>query len=478
MKLINRDIINKGLQVTSLKMHQPMNAISREIYSYDEVILKIDIIKEFLITKYDVTPGEKIVLATFYWPDYISWIFACAELGLSFVIIDYPKTKEALKKFEVYGKLDYLIYDIHYPPAFDDSDTKLINANHINDFTYSNKSTPNWGNEDSILIYAASSGSTGTPNVATYKQKYFWDLIDRNANLYNLNESDKCFHSKILHHGSVSATYFFPTIKHCKYHYHAPFQIFNSGVDETSLIKTWVNMLLEDQITRAMFFYDQLDHVVKHLDLSKKTHNNMTAYVISKIKPDHINKIVKEFGYKIVSIFGTTQTSGPLFLPEININNCDKIDASNMGFIPDDFYKFRINRDSLLEIKTPWHDDYICSGDKFEVINDQWIYKGRENIYKINGRTVYTNLLIDIIESTLNLKNEKDFDIVVDQEFDKIFLRSTYPVDLEKLNNDILNYINEKEYKISLNLVIDRDECFSGIKFDPEYIRIICRSKL
>ncbi len=56
-----------------------------------------------------------------------------------------------------------------------------------------------------------------------------------------------------------------------------------------------------------------------------------------------------------------------------------------MGFIPDDFYKFRINRDSLLEIKTPWHDDYICSGDKFEVINDQWIYKGRENIYKING---------------------------------------------------------------------------------------------
>jgi hypothetical protein len=57
-------------------------------------------------------------------------------------------------------------------------------------------------------------------------------------------------------------------------------------------------------------------------------------------------------------------------------------------------------------------------------------------------------------------------------------LRSTYPVDLEKLNNDILNYINEKEYKISLNLVIDRDECFSGIKFDPEYIRIICRSKL
>lgn len=480
MEIITRKIIHKGLIATSLKLDANYNVI-KEITSYDDVILKIDAIKEFLITSYNVLPGQKVVLLTFYWPDYLSWLIACSELGLILVVIDYPRTKEALKKFDVYGKLDYLIYDLHYPPGFIDYDITLINANQLNDFKYSGNSTPVWVTPDSILMYSTSSGTTGAPKLLVNRHNYFWDLMHRNAQaVYNLKDSDKCFHSKILHHGSVSATYFFPTLRYCKYHYHAPYHIFvGSEQDhEEKLIKAWVNMIQEEQITRCTMFYDQIDYLIKYLDLSKKQHDNLNVYVIAKIKPEHIDVIVKQFSYTLSSNFGTTQTGGPVFLPEINMDNCNDFNLYNMGELPDEFYKLRLTDESLLEIKTPWDEEYICTGDKFEVVNNQWIHKGRENIYKINGRTLYIIILIEIIESKLNLKNEEDFDIIVDQQCDKIYIRSNMPINLDSLNEQILDYINEKEYKIYYNLVISRARCFSGIKFDPEYIRIVCRNAI
>jgi acyl-coenzyme A synthetase/AMP-(fatty) acid ligase len=480
MEIITRDIINKDLVITSLKLDTTTDNVTSTVTTYNNLINRIDTVKEFLITKYNVTPGQKIAICIIYWPDYVAWFFACCELGISFVVIDYPRTKEALAKFTVYGDIDYVAYDVHYPSGLNYySGITVINSNDVDNYNYSGNKTPIRVTSDSVLLYATTSGTTGSPKKIINEHKYFWDLMDRNARVLDLKYNDRCLHSKTLHHGSVSCAYFIPAMKHCSHHYHAPYNTFYGDVDETPLIKAWVNLIQEEKITKCLMFYEQIDDLIKYLDLKKKQHDNLTVFVLSKIKQFHLDVIIKNFNYKIISIFGSVETGGPLFLPQVTTDKIDSYDPFNMGSLLDDMFQLRINERSLLEIKTPWANDYVCIGDKFEINNkNEWIYGGRENIYKINGRTIYLLLLIQTVESSLKLKNEKDFDIIVDQKDDKIYIRSEQPIDLNQLNDSILNYINEKCYTICYNLVIPRNQCFSGIKFDQEYIRIVCRNAI
>ena len=52
-------------------------------------------------------------------------------------------------------------------------------------------------------------------------------------------------------------------------------------------------------------FYEQIDDLIKYLNLDKKQHNNLTVLVLSKIKQQHLDVIIKDFNYKIISIFGS-----------------------------------------------------------------------------------------------------------------------------------------------------------------------------
>jgi acyl-coenzyme A synthetase/AMP-(fatty) acid ligase len=480
MEIITRDIINKDLVITGLKLDTTTDTVTSTVTTYNDLIKKIVCVKEFLITKYNVAPGQKIVICIIYWPDYVAWFFACCELGISFVVMDYPRTKEALAKFTVYGTIDYAVYDVDYPTALNYFENiKIINSSEVDNYKYSIDSTPIWATSDSPMLYTTTSGTTGTPKKIINDHKYFWDLMDRNARVLDLKPDDRCLHSKTLHHGSISSTYFIPAIKHCSRHYHAPYNTIPGDINEIPLIKAWINLIQEEKITKCLMFYEQIDDLIKYLNLDKKQHNNLTVLVLSKIKQQHLDVIVKDFDYKIISMFGSVEVGGHIFLPQVDRDNVDNYDPSNMGCVLDDMYKLRINEESLLEIKTPWADDYVCLGDKFK-INDknEWIFYGRENIYKINGRTIYLAVLIQTVESSLKLKNENDFDIIVDQQEDKIYIRSEQPVDLINLNNSILDYINEKCYTVYYNLVMPRNKCFSGIKFDQEYIRIVCRNAI
>jgi acyl-coenzyme A synthetase/AMP-(fatty) acid ligase len=475
--IISRDILNKNLVTTGFRLY-PNNTVDTVTTEYNDIIRSIDQVKEYLIKEKNAQPGQTVMLGVFYWPDYLSWFFACAELGLILAVVDYIKTEAGLKKFEVYGDIDYVVYDLHYPPGFEKFQDNLINSNDVRNYNYSGTPTPVWATSDTTLMYTTTSGTTGKPKLITNSHRYFWDLLDRNANLYGLKESDRCFHSKGLHHGSVSCAYFLPTIKYCSTHFHAPYGFAIDDLDEDILIPKWVELFQAEKINKCLMFYEQIDRLCEFLDISKKQHNDLTVFVLSRLKPSHIEKIVKEFNYKIISIFGSVEIGGPQFLPEITLENCDTYNPGVMGKPVDDMYKLKINSESLLEIKTPWTDEYVCLGDRFEVDNGNWIFKGRNNIYKINGRTIYALFLFEIVEGILGLKHEVDFDIIFDQECDSIYIRSNTAVDLKQVNIEILNLINEKEYQLNKNLVAPREQFFSGIKFDPESIRIICRGQV
>jgi acyl-CoA synthetase (AMP-forming)/AMP-acid ligase II len=474
MELISRKIINSNLVVQSLND----NTGEISTHSYQEIIQYINQAKTYLIKEKKCKEGQKVLLAMSGWPQYLVWFIACAELGMSFVVSDYPNIenyKSVAKKLNLYGGINHLIgrpkSEVlkHYPSIIN----RLINSNVIYGYRDQAHADTFWAKSSSIILYATSSGTTDTPKVISYTQKFFYDLLERNARLYNLKDEDRCLHTKGLHHGSVTGVYFLPTLKYCSNHYYA--KSYDSITkDQTLKSPNWVELIQKEKINRCLLFYNMVDHFVQNADLESKQHNDLTVYVLAKISKEHINVIVKKFNYKIASIFGCTETSGPLFLPEITVENSEEYNPANFGNPLDDFYKINLDNNQILTVTMP-DGSIISTGDKFQIVNNDYIFYGRENLCRINGLTVYLNTLIEVIEQILDIKHTEEFDIVFDKEFEKIYIRLDFDVDLDDLNRKIVSAINQKHYVISDKVIVPRGKLFTGIKFDPEEIRIRCR---
>lgn len=473
-KTIGRQILNEKFALKVILPNFGMNEYDREF-----IIRSIDGAKTYLINEKKVKPGQKIVLINNAWPFYLIWFLAAAELGLSFVVSDYPRLSNSFsvqKKLSLYGSIDYVI---GYPGQdiweyFIDDESQKIDFMDYNTYSDEHKGEF-WASEDSILIYSTSSGSTGTPKVIAHDHKFFYDLALRNINIYDLKEHDKCLHSKGLHHGSVTGVFFLPTIIACRDHYYAEIHNENSIPAEE-----WVDAVQNEQITRLFLMGNTLELLSQHLSESKRQHDDLSIYVLSAINSDIIDSIVKNHRYSIYSIFGCTETSGPLFLPSITPTNLHLFQQNNMGPILDNFYHIEIDSEQLLQVRMP-DGEIICTGDKFSIVDENYIHKGRNTLYRIGETTIYLNLLIEAIENFLQKQHQDYFDVVLDKEFKKIWIRTDEFIKLKRLNNFLREEIIvpphqfSETYMIHGQLIGKRSEFITGIKFDPEEIRIRCR---
>lgn len=479
MSLITRAIINRNIKIKFLKYLQESSEFVLEEIDYDQIINCIDRVKTYLLLEKNCQPGDKVLLALNVWPHYLIWFIAISELGMSFVVSDYPNIENSLSvanKLSLYGDIKYLISSprfkglTHYSHLL----SKFVDCNIFT--TYENTAYKHKFDAlpDSILLYSTSSGTTSTPKIIEHNHKFFYDLLERNARLYNLKETDRCLHSKGLHHGSVTGVYFLPTLKYCSYHYYAQVEM-ECVTPGVSVPHNWVDLIQKEKINRCLMFYNMTDDFCRLALLEEKKHDELTVFVLAKITQTHLDVIVKKFNYKIMSIFGCTETSGPLFLPEIDINTVDNCNLNDFGTVLDDFYRISIDAENSLIVEMP-DGKKILTGDKFSMVKNNFIFHGRENLYRLNGKPFYLDLLILIVEQITGLKNSIGFDIVVDQNLNQIYIRSTDDINLEKLNADISKEIKgDESYQINKKIVAPRDLFFNGIKFDAEEVRLRCR---
>lgn len=470
MALINREIINPNLVVKFLYNNKIVD------FKYKDIIRLINKAKSYLVNEKNCTPGQKVLLATNGWPQYLIWFIACSELGLAFVVSDHPNidtSKSVGAKLNLYGEIDFIIgqeeSDIftYFPERID----RLIDRDAFFPYDKVDQANTHWATPETIILYATSSGTTDTPKIVKYRHRFFYDLLERNAKLYNLKETDKCLHTKGLHHGSVTGVYFLPTIKYCATHYYArAVDILEPIPNETN----WVELIQQEKINHCLMFYKMADTFSKLASLDQKMHDDLNVYVLSKITNQQVDVIVKQLGYKMLSIFGCTETSGPLFLPEINPDNASYYDPNNFGKELDDFFGIALDKDNLLTITMP-DGSITCTGDKFSRINGNYIFEGREHLYRINGLPIYLNIMIDVIAQILEMQHGEQFDLVFDGMLEKVYIRSDVPVELSDLNYRLRAIIRQKHYEVSKNIVGPRDDFFNGIKFDPEEVRIRCR---
>ena len=457
MNLIDRYFLNGNL-----KIHK-----NNTVYDYVEIVKQINQAKTYLIKERNAQPGDKIFFASTLWPHYLAWFIAASELGLGFVVSDFPllnRSKSVNKKLSLYGDIKHVIKGA--APGLEE----FFNADH-NDFwkdkVFDHKAYVNsseefadvfWATPDNVLIYATSSGTTGTPTVDAYTQEFFYKLAIRNAGIYDLKHTDRCLHTRNLHHGSVCGVYFLPTLRYCENHF--PF--------EDPGNKGWVDLIQEKQLNRALFFYDMADIFAEHADID--TINNLRAnyFVLAPVKENFLKFF--EDKSKIYSVFGSGETCGPLFLPQVTKK---MIAQSNFGKPLDDFYKISI-QDGLISVIMP-DGRTTTSGDRFDLIDGNYIHKGRKNLYRINGIALYVDILVSSVEEITNLKNTKEIDIVLDEEYDSIYIRSDVTLDLNKINAQLVKITGLSHYCIAKQINKPRTDFFNGIKFDPFDVRLACR---
>lgn len=356
MSIISRDIINKDIQFTVYGRRE-----KERVFSYSTLSDAIDIAKTYLIKEYNVKSGDKVLLCPNEF--YIVWFFACSELGLTLIVSMSHNPTIYKSVTDKYGNIDHVIMNLN-STSYVIVETKyqeiLIDAQVLSIYTDNEHKDEVWATPDTILTWSISETNVKRYNYThhLHTHEFYHRLLFRNIKILNLVKEDRCTHSKILHHGSSLGTFFLPTINRCDHHFWITTR------------DNWYDTLVEDKITKCLFmYYDTLEFRYKNHSQIKDL-SSLTIYVLRTPTPREAEYYVKKCNATMVSIFGTTATSGPIFLQEINNSNCDAFDSSLFGAPLDNFYDLSLDH-HCLTVKL-YNGTTFNTGDVFKIVNDQY----------------------------------------------------------------------------------------------------------
>lgn len=353
MLIIDRTIINPNLTLKYLNYGKT--------FTYSELISLINRAKTYLIQEKNVQPGQKVIICGGDF--YIPWFFACSELGLIFVMASHARMHPDWLEFnQLYGTIHWVIHDPK--ESFDEYNqeykNETIDMNILK--TYYNSSCKNvtYATQDFELTWSISDRSDWKKKavVSKHTHKFYHDLMIRNISILGITEIDRCLHSRILHHGSSLGVYFLPTINICTNHYWV-----------TEYDENWTKKVLNEKIKYAFLFGDMLstfnNSINSVIDLS-----SLTIFCIQFLNDTIIDNLINTCNATIISVFGSTATSGPVFLQTTNQTNSLDYDSTNFFKPLDDFYKLKIEN-NMLVIDTPNYG-LVYSCDQFEIKNGNY----------------------------------------------------------------------------------------------------------
>jgi hypothetical protein len=451
MNIITRDLINKNI------IFIDPNANHR--YDFIELSKEIDFFKNlFQQHGADGNCKKSIVIGFRPSKEQTACIFACFELGISVCIIDFDRP-DKFKQYKYTDPKSKRLLPIDFFIISHESDSEkfeyfkricdtTIVTSEIHDRNYAENKTV-FSKPDTILMRCTSSGTTGTPKIVEHTHEFMYNLSLRNSVMFNGN----VVISQNLNHGSSFATFYLPSLMSSKV----------SKIYKTHVSKFYTWEIYDQYINdfnHIMFPYkNQL------IEFLNKSHSDITLYTLGPISSDLI--LEKEKFKDIISIFGCNETSGPVFINKI----------SNTNFMPsvyqkiDDFYKIEI-KNSTLHVTMPYYENLtIDTKDIFRVIENHFVFVGRNDLIKINGVPVEK----DLYDMLINSSKIPNSDFIYDVQENEIYLavwdsRKNVDKTVEKINQQIKR-ISKNSHNIKKYAVLDKSEFMSGVKIDNELLR-------
>lgn len=353
MNVIDRHILNEHFELT---------LIDKDLtFDRSAIVDIIDRAKTYLILEKNVKRGEKVILT--FGNYYIPWFFACAELGLTFIISASHKIPNYKDLNNRYGTIDHVIipFDKTDLKQFHESYTDIaIDMNLVNTYHDISKGQEFWVTPTCILTSAISDNyNLNTKNVTPveHTHDFYFRLMSRNGFKYGIEYHDRCYHNKILHHGSSLGVYFLPTINYSCYHF---------WCDDTEYY--WPKYIIDYNINRCILFEDMIPSFMRRIKKYPHETRNLTIYTLSLHTHKIIDFLINECNATVVSLYGMTATSGPVLW---QVTTKDTIN----GFEPrafdelDEFYQIDVSTGKMKvqydNISVDTDDDFIKTDKKY-----------------------------------------------------------------------------------------------------------------
>lgn len=475
MKIITRDWIHKDAHFFAFQRGFKVQALY-EI---------IDYWKKKLV-EHGALPGHKIGLAApVHDIAYVALTFAAFELGLKLVILLKPITEKELNdlKFKAHLPLDVLVLDqwaIEDPKIKDHfvRNSKIIVPLKTIDYLfftmdrdhlkYRNKID---ARPDEDLILCTSSGTTGVPKLVNHSHKFLYDLCTINRFQLEFEEEDRCLHLATFNHGSSLSIFFLPALKTAKWHYFNLFYGFSATSNEESNWDKFVEFCKKNKITKILCpFSLYTDHIISAIGRDKEGLPNLTLMVLSFINPKWLPTAQTGKLKKIVSIYGCTETGGPLFLPYID-QNTNKINPKFLGQPIDGFYDIKII-DNSLTVKLP--DGVVVETEDF-ISQDKngCTFISKKKMARINDVEINPNDIIELFEKHIPYVSRNSLVIIVDEIYNNLYVvtnNQTLTLENEKMKSIIKDFYSNRVELAAIMYIESLNYSVVGIKPDKERI--------
>ena len=479
MSVINRYIINPNIvlyRTNDLKVVQEVR--------YDEFCGMINFWKMFFVEKYNAQPGERAFIIGMPGYHYYASVFAALELGIV-LILDWPHcySKEDLDNYKVkmFGTIDYVVCtDPDYKTAKkeyqwdqernrrhakniigieDFLEYSIIDGTRYNEISLRMGCTPN-----DVAVEYPSSGTTGYPKCITNSHHKIFTMSQRIGRMFKFKPEDTVLHLNNLNHGHGLCLHFLPGFMISNEHY----------TENPANFKRVIEFISEKKINRLLLYTAKL--LTDFLNLTKQLDHPVYILTLYQITPEIIRLLKEKNVAEINSTFGDTAIGAGFLLKTVTpATTLEHYDVANYGPKVDDFWDFEI-RDGILwakgdTVNQPW----ATSNDKFDLIENNYYFRGRADRYKIDDDWIELNEL----ESVVRQLFDNNANIVVDFEMQKIYIVVWKP---NYIAEKQLNEYFSKQYKNAAVSYVLRDQdpaqFFNGRKIDNSKIRDYCRNRL
>ena len=474
--IVDRNIISDNFRYMTNEFNHRYGFEEELITNKKGLFKRIDYWKYVMYKVCNMRKGNTIALGiTQIGLDYIAIVFAGMELGLRFVVLDFSIHADRIGindyKSDAFGKIDLFLH--HFPDGdenleyYSKKSVQTVHMYDVNDLTVDNidllrNISARRPEPDDVLMLCTSSGTTGTPKKVQHTHRFMYELVQRNKKQF----CGSVMHIRNLHHGSSMAVFFLPTLASddVEVHYGLGYNIVEDGMIKIAAIAN------QYKVENIGFPYTHdLDLFLKQSRERGYKYKNFKAYTLSYIREEW-KQYFEELGIeKIESIFGCNETSGPLFLSQLLLN--EPFDPKTFKQV-DTFYKFSLDDKNMLTVEMPVYNNSICMNDIFEVAGNTWYHKGRHDLVRINDTEIN---LGDIM--ALPSKYNIDGVCVNDTVFNKIYLAiwAQIPKEAAKVKANLLTRDLGRKYnnmiKIDHYEVLNKNDFMRGIKVDHELIR-------
>lgn len=458
--IITREIINKNI------VYHDYNTVSEEIEvkTYKDLVNLINAYKNLLI-KNGAKINETILIAPTKGFNGLAAFIAAAELGLRSVITNSFKQKSIYysdSKLKILLPINYFIADKEdltdltkhqfYSMICD----KVLHET-ANDFT---ENLEIWATKETIHHLCTSSGTSGTPKRIEHTHEFTYAVSKRNSFYMGKN----IMITRNPTHGSSLATFYVPAIlseKTENIYFCSPNEIAFKKIDKQHNISNLCDSL-------QVVYADLLDETINNIPGNPE----LTIFTLTAIRPEWLNFIKLGKVKNIVSLYGTSETSGPIM---IQYGNDPKF-ASDRFEVMDNFYPVNIDNGTL-ETIIPIYNIPNNTQDLVEPhLNGGLKLIGRKDLIRINDLVIpckiYDRELYSIFSNAT---------LTYDTLYSKIYLTLWYDdIDLERKVQQFSKYLRLKSgtrHTINDYDRLEYTDFLSGIKLDHEMLRQYYRIK-